>query len=153
MATLKICRLERGGLGGKKMQAWGDWAKDRLLAGRPKESGYNFYTDDTKQLIAGVWECTPGMAEIVDFPYDEFCILLEGSVVIKDSSGHKETYGPGDGFVIPKGFNGTWSMPVTVRKYYVIFEDKLSAKLAKAAAKPVAARPAGRRAAGRRKAA
>jgi hypothetical protein len=153
MATLKICRLERGGLGGKKMQAWGDWAKDRLLAGRPKESGYNFYTDDTKQLIAGVWECTPGMAEIVDFPYDEFCILLEGSVVITDASGHKETYGPGDGFVIPKGFNGTWSMPVTVRKYYVIFEDKLSAKLAKAAARPAAARPAGHRAAGRRKAA
>ncbi|MFO0996324.1 MAG: cupin domain-containing protein [Alphaproteobacteria bacterium] len=151
MATLKICRLERGGLGGKKMQAWGDWAKDRLLAGKPKESGYNFYTDGTKQLIAGVWQCTPGMAEIVNFPYDEFCILLEGSVVIADASGHKETYGPGDAFVIPKGFNGTWSMPVTVRKYYVIFEDKLSAKLAKATKPvPAGARPAPRRVVARR---
>ena len=124
----KIVRFHRGGLNNKKIQDWGDFAADRRLIGRPRESGYNFYTDRTKQLIAGVWECTAGVVSIDGFPTDEFCILLEGSVTITDKSGHAETFGPGDGFFIPKGFVGTWNMPVTVRKYYVIFEDKHSAK-------------------------
>ena len=143
--TLKIVRFHKGGLNDKKMQDWGDFAADRRLVGKPRESGYNFYTDGTKQLIAGVWECTAGMVAIDNFPRDEFCILLSGSVIITDTAGHAETFGPGDGFFIPKGFSGTWNMPVTVRKYYVIFEDKLSAKLAKA--KPVSKTPLKRAAA------
>lgn len=145
----KIVRFHRGGLNNKKIQDWGDFAADRRLIGRPRESGYNFYTDRTKQLIAGVWECTAGVVSIDGFPTDEFCILLEGSVTITDKSGHAETFGPGDGFFIPKGFVGTWNMPVTVRKYYVIFEDKLSAKAETAKARP-AAKPALKRAAARR---
>ncbi len=136
--AMKIVRFHKGGLNDKKMQDWGDFAPDRRLVGKPRESGYNFYTDGTKQLIAGVWECTAGMVAIDSFPRDEFCILLSGSVIITDTAGHAETFGPGDGFFIPKGFSGTWNMPVTVRKYYVIFEDKLSAKLAKAKPAPKA---------------
>lgn len=142
MATLKITRLNKNGLGGKKLQDWGNFAEGRQIVGKPRESGYNFYTDGTKQLISGVWECTAGKVAIKNFPSDEFCILLSGSVIITDAAGKAETFGPGDAFMIPKGFNGTWNMPVTVRKYYVIFDDKMSDKLAKEKAKPAAKKPA-----------
>lgn len=151
MATLKITRLNKNGLGGKKLQDWGNFAEGRQLVGKPRESGYNFYTDGTKQWISGVWECTAGTVAIKNFSSDEFCILLSGSVVITDSSGHAETFGPGDAFVIPKGFNGTWNMPVTVRKYYVIFDDKMSDKLTAAKAKPAVKKPALRVIAGGKK--
>src|SRR5688572_10090413 len=99
MATLKITRLNKNGLGGKKLQDWGNFAEGRQLVGKPRESGYNFYTDGTKQLISGVWECTAGVVAIKNFPSDEFCILLSGSVIITDAAGKAETFGPGDAFM------------------------------------------------------
>lgn len=142
MATLKITRLNKNGLGGRSCRTGAISRKGARSSASPASSGYNFYTDGTKQLISGVWECTAGVVAIKDFPSDEFCILLSGSVVITDAAGKAETFGAGDAFMIPKGFNGTWNMPVTVRKYYVIFDDKMSDKLAKAKAKPAAKKPA-----------
>lgn len=142
MAPLRITRLNKNGLNGKKLEDWGLFADGRQLVGKPRESGYNFYTDGTEQLISGVWECTAGVVAIKDFPSDEFCILLSGTVIITDAAGKAETFGPGDAFMIPKGFNGTWNMPVTVRKYYVIFDDKMSKKAAKAKAKSTKKKPA-----------
>jgi uncharacterized cupin superfamily protein len=167
MAAQKIRVFNPNGFNGRKIEEWGDFAADRRIVGKPRESGYNFYTDSTRQLIAGLWICTPGTVRIENFPTDEFCILLEGTVVITDTDGHVVNLGPGDGFIIPKGFNGTWEMRVTVKKYYVIFEDLMSPKLealkakfnarsapaAKKAAKPAARKTVARRKTTRRRAA
>ncbi len=45
-----------------------------------------------------------------------------GKVVITNEEGHEEIFVAGDAFTIEKGFKGTWHMPVTVRKFYAIYQ-------------------------------
>ncbi|MGL4609588.1 MAG: cupin domain-containing protein [Trueperaceae bacterium] len=51
----------------------------------------------------------------------EFCYLLEGQVDITDETGQVFKFGAGEAFLIPKGFTGTWFMPVAVKKYFAEF--------------------------------
>ena len=48
-----------------------------------------------------------GLLEVDDTEH-EICLLLAGKVRLTDQYGHVDTYGMGDGFVIPMGFEGTW---------------------------------------------
>ena len=51
-----------------------------------------------------------------NWPIDEFVTVVEGQVEISSSDMDTKLYGPGDSFVIPKGFNGLWRQlsPVTL---------------------------------------
>jgi hypothetical protein len=78
----------------------------------------------TGEMVAGVWSCSPCTERIDEQPCDEFCQILEGTVVLTAADGTAHEFGPGDGFVIPKGWTGTWHMPVPVRKTYVILDPE-----------------------------
>ena len=54
--------------------------------------------------------------QIKDWPIDEFMHILEGQVEITDESGASRVYGPGDMFVMPKGFSGTWRQLGPIKK-------------------------------------
>jgi uncharacterized cupin superfamily protein len=45
------------------------------------------------------------------FPYDEYVLVLQGQVVLTSDDGSSQTFGVGDGFLVPKGWTGTWDMP------------------------------------------
>jgi uncharacterized cupin superfamily protein len=51
--------------------------------------------------------------------------MTSGRVVITSDDGTASTFGPGDAFVIPAGFSGTWEVLADCTKIYAIFE-KLS---------------------------
>ena len=91
-----------------------------ILAGSPAEACVNVFDAGNARFACGVWECTPGIVAMKDWPYDEFCILLTGRVLITPEAGAPQEYAQGDAFVIPKGFTGTWDIRETVRKYYAI---------------------------------
>ena len=55
-----------------------------------------------RRLTAGYWTHEGGTLE-VDYTEHEFCLLLAGKVRLTDQDGHVDTYGMGDGFVIPMG--------------------------------------------------
>ena len=124
MASKTVIRLDRAGPEGTGLKFWGHLENENVIEGDPTEFGHNYFTDETGQLTAGVWECTPCTSQIDAYPVDEFCCILSGTVVITDGDGHAETFKAGDCFVIPKGTTCTWHMPETTRKYYVIFEGK-----------------------------
>ena len=124
MASKTVIRLDRDGPEGTGLTFWGHLENENVIEGDPTEFGHNYFTDETGQLTAGVWECTPCTSQIDSYPVDEFCCILSGTVVITDGDGHAETFKAGDCFVIPKGTTCTWHMPETTRKYYVIFEGK-----------------------------
>ncbi len=69
-----------------------------------------------------MWSCSPCTERIDAQPCDEFCQVLEGTVVLTSDDGTVHEFGPGDGFVVPKGWAGTWHMPVAVRKTYVVLD-------------------------------
>jgi uncharacterized cupin superfamily protein len=119
--------LNSEGPEGAGLQFWGHLENENVIEGKPTEIGHTYFTDDTGQLTAGVWECTPCTSKIDSYPVDEFSFILSGVVVVTDDTGHSETFKPGDSFVIPKGLKCTWHMPETTRKYYVIFNAKAAA--------------------------
>ncbi len=73
-------------------------------------------------LSIGFWGCSPWVATPGPYPWDEFMILLEGSVTIRLPDGRAETIREGEAFFIPKGLDCQWDQPDPVRKIYVIFE-------------------------------
>jgi uncharacterized cupin superfamily protein len=49
--------------------------------------------------------------------------VLEGHLIVTNHSGRREEFNPGDTFVIPKGWAGTWNMTTRFKKQYVAFEE------------------------------
>lgn len=95
---------------------------DRVLAGTPEQVLWNHFQDRSKQMVSGIWDCSPGKWTANYATKNEFCHILSGRVVLTDAAGKSKTFSPGDSFVIPSGFVGTWEVVEAVRKIYVIFE-------------------------------
>jgi len=47
--------------------------------------------------------------------------VLDGEVTLT-GAGFSDTYRKGDAFFVPKGFQGSWSQPGPMLKFYVIIE-------------------------------
>ena len=96
---------------------------ERLIAGRPELSVQNFYTDASQQFFAGRWSATRGKWR-VRYTENELCVMTSGRVVIESAGGERASFGPGDAFVIPAGFSGTWEVLEDCSKIYAIFEAR-----------------------------
>ena len=122
MSDNKITRLRPDGAvdgGMKPLNYIGD---DTVIDGVADEKGHLFFTNEAGNVNAGVWECTPCTERIRNYPYDQCCFVLEGSLAITDESGTIETFGPGDSFIIPHGFNGDWTMTETYKNFFITIE-------------------------------
>lgn len=127
MTKASVIRLNGNGPEGVGLQFRGHAESENVVAGDPTEIGHTYFTDGTGQLEAGIWECTAYTSKFDDgYPVDEFAVILSGSVVITDETGHSEIFTAGDSYVIPKGLKLTWHMPETMRKYYVILDSKIA---------------------------
>ena len=75
------------------------------------------YTEGTvykPSVVAGnrvaFWASEPGVLQSRNYPIDEFVFVLVGDVVTIDADGTRRVFHPGDTFIIPKGWVGTWDM-------------------------------------------
>jgi uncharacterized protein len=93
----------------------------KLLAGAPRTTLANHYSDPSARFHCGTWASTPGKWR-VDYTEHEFCHLLEGRVRLTADDGTTLEFRPGDAFVVPAGFKGTWETIEPARKLYAIFE-------------------------------
>ena len=98
-------------------------AADRLLAGDPRQTVTNYFADATQQFFAGRWSSSPGKWRI-RYTESEFCCLTRGRVVLENGHGDRWEFGPGAGFVVPAGFEGTWEVLEECTKFYAIFEAR-----------------------------
>ncbi|MFY2825357.1 cupin domain-containing protein [Ruegeria sp. MALMAid1280] len=69
------------------------------------------------EVRVGTWKCEPYTDEIVDYAYDEFMFMIAGTVELIYPDGSSDRFGPGQAFLLPKGFTGTWKQPETVVKF------------------------------------
>lgn len=95
--------------------------EDRLVAGDPEHRVWNHFTDSTQQFFAGRWAATRGKWR-VRYTENELCVMTAGRVVIESTSGERYSFGAGDAFVIPAGFEGTWEVIEDCSKVYAIFQ-------------------------------
>jgi uncharacterized cupin superfamily protein len=96
---------------------------DRLVAGSPRQSVGNYFTDTSQQFFAGRWSSTRGTWR-VRYTENELCVMTSGRVVITSEDGAAESFTAGDAFVIPAGFSGTWEVLEDCTKIYAIFESR-----------------------------
>lgn len=98
-------------------------APDRLLAGDPLHSVSNYFSDSTQQFHSGIWSSSAGTWRI-QYSESEFCCLTRGRVALENRAGQRWEFGPGEGFVVPAGFEGTWQVIEECTKFYAIFEAR-----------------------------
>jgi len=67
------------------------------------------------------WGSEAGALNSGNYPLDEFVYVLEGDVVTTDADGTRHEFHPGDAFIIPKGWAGTWDMKTRFKKIIVNF--------------------------------
>lgn len=80
------------------------------------------------EFVVSVFAASPAVLDVNEpFPYDEFVLVLEGEVTLTSIDGGAQTYKPGDTFLVPKGWLGTWAMPVKYREMVIIETDALLA--------------------------
>ena len=86
--------------------------------GSPREYGSVDFVSSDHGFAAGIWQGEAGVISIAGYPVDEFCLILEGEVILTSKDGARQTFTPGMSFIVPRGFEGTWEMPVRSKKYF-----------------------------------
>jgi uncharacterized cupin superfamily protein len=90
----------------------------KSVSGNWSEAEFHCLDVDTTRVRIGYWRGEPGEVVLDPWVYTEVCSILTGRVAVVDTNGGRREYGPGDGFVIPKGFVGQW---VTIESATKIF--------------------------------
>ena len=96
-------------------------APEKLIAGNPKQEVWMQYSDASQSYFVGTWASERGKWKVA-YTEEEYCEILEGRSVISDLSGNAVTVSPGDRFVVPRGFAGTWEVVERTRKVFVIHQ-------------------------------
>ncbi|HEY0953811.1 MAG TPA: cupin domain-containing protein [Roseateles sp.] len=93
---------------------------DRRVQGAPQRRTWTLH--EAGPMSAGVWACEPGRWRIV-FPEgrQEYFHVLEGRVRLHGPAGAVDI-GPGQGAVIPPGFEGEFEVLEAVRKQFVLVD-------------------------------
>ena len=98
-------------------------APERILDGHPVQRASNAFTDASGQFSCGRWASTRGKWR-VRYSENELCVIVAGRVVIESAAGERHTFVAGDAFVVPAGFEGTWTVLEECAKFYAIFEPR-----------------------------
>jgi len=127
MADLAIIAFDRDGPDGRGLSAIDESPDDLPLvpgSGVRVQRGDTYFADGTGKCIAGIWDCTPCQTAMGPYPFDEFMVILEGSVIIVHEDGTESSFRAGEAFVIPKGATVSWKQTESVRKFYVVVIDE-----------------------------
>lgn len=87
--------------------------------GEPKMKTFVLHDARDKTMESGYWECTPGKFNVKGDAF-EFLTIIEGKAIITPKEGEPVNVGAGDAVVVEKGFDGTWEIIDTVRKFWLV---------------------------------
>lgn len=95
--------------------------EERRVSGAPWRQTWLLH--ESGPVSAGVWACEVGRWRIV-FPAteQEYFFVLEGHARLHGPDGQVQDVLPGQGAVIPPGFEGEFEVVTPVRKQFVVVE-------------------------------
>ena len=99
-----------------------EWPAEDIVSGNRQHSGQLLFEDKARGLSAGIWEQGANESRWMDYPVNEFMLVLEGEVVIVEE-GRTVSIKAGESFILPKGLRCRWTQPGHVKKFFVIFDD------------------------------
>lgn len=93
---------------------------------KPHAPGQKKLTVYSGEIWVAMFEHTGGASHAPFFPGDEFVYVLGGTVKLPDDrSGEAPTFGPGEHFLVPKGWQGIWTSEGYYREIAVCPRDWL----------------------------
>jgi len=101
------------------------WPDDMLLSGT-NEHGQKILHEG--EFVIALYEAMPATIDVaIPYTYDEYVLVLEGSVVLTSTEGVRQEYQTGDQFLVPQGWTGTWEMPSRFRELIIVETDQWEA--------------------------
>jgi uncharacterized cupin superfamily protein len=91
------------------LEALPPWPEGVVVAGVNKHAQKVLHEGEVVAALYGAEAARLTVA--APFPYDEYVLVLKGQVALTSDDGSSQTFGVGDGFLVPKGWTGTWDMP------------------------------------------
>lgn len=85
--------------------------------GHPEASGNTVFESKDHGITGGVWSCSPGSFDLT-FTWDEMALLLEGELIIEESTGKNVRIQPGDFFFVPRGVWTRWIVLKAIKKLF-----------------------------------
>ena len=117
-AEINVLGLDADQLRAMELESIPPWPDELVLSGTNKHWQKILHLGEFAVVL---YESEAAVIDIsYSFPYDEYVLVLEGEVILTSTSGEKQRYGVGESFVVPKGWMGTWDMPVKYREKIVV---------------------------------
>lgn len=99
-------------------------SKPTSISGDQVEASRTLWTSPDGTLEVGVWECTPGRFTAARDTNSETCHIVSGRVSLHGPDGRSQDVGPGEMLVLPRGWQGEWTIHEKTRKLYILhFEE------------------------------
>ena len=117
-AEINVLGLDADQLRAMELESIPPWPDELVLSGTNKHWQKILHTGE---FVVVVYESEAAVIDVsYPFPYDEYVLVLEGEVILTSTSGERQRYGVGESFLVPKGWTGTWDMPVKYREKIVV---------------------------------
>jgi uncharacterized cupin superfamily protein len=115
---IDVLPLDKDAFRTTELESIPPWPDGTVLSGANKHWQKVVHKGD---FVVALYESEAALIDVsYPFSYDEFVTVLEGRVILTSVSGEKQTYEVGDSFLVPKGWQGTWDMPVKFREMIII---------------------------------
>lgn len=100
-----------------------DAYEDILVAGELNMRVASLFEGD--ELRVSIFESTPAKTDHRERPtdVDEFVYVLSGKLILTEPDGTAHEFLPGDAFVLPIGYTGTWEMQGNYRELVVLMQQ------------------------------
>jgi len=117
-AEVSILGLNADQLREMELESIPPWPDELVLSGTNKHWQKILHLGE---FVVVLYESEAAVIDVsYPFPYDESVLVLEGEVILTSTSGERQRYSVGESFVVPKGWMGTWDMPVKYREKIVV---------------------------------
>ena len=116
--VIDVLPLDKDAFRVAELESIPPWPDGTVLSGANEHWQKVIHQGD---FVVALYESEAALIDVsYPFSYDEFVTVLEGRVILTSLSGEKQTYEVGDTFLVPKGWQGTWDMPVKFREMIII---------------------------------
>ena len=113
---ITVITFEKTDLNGTTLHKAAALPKEMVIAGSNNSWEKFMYIG---QVGVGVWQSEPMKLKMDPQSIDEYIFVLAGEVTVTSATGAVNTFTPGDSFVLPAGFMGTWETTGLYRQLIV----------------------------------
>ena len=124
-AATEILSLNPASLRGMTLESIPPWPDDMVLSGTNEHRQKILHEGE---FVIALYEAMPATIDVaIPYTYDEYVLVLEGSVVLTSTEGVRQEYQTGDQFLVPRGWTGTWEMPSRFRELIIVETEQWEA--------------------------